>query len=306
MRVSVVIPTYNRCARVTTAVQSVLAQGTQLHEVLVIDDGSTDDTPAAMAAIQDRRLRYVWKDNAGVSAARNLGLDLATGDWIAFLDSDDHWLPSRLAVAAKAVESNPAIEFMQCNRSMFDDSGHVLPGLSASAEQMRDPIGLLSTFKIKTSAVMIKRDLIQRLHLRFPVDQETCEDYHLFWRALLCCRAVGFTEESTAMIHVSSDSLSRAVSPACLQKDNIHTLVEVLVWADRRGVDRRYVEALASLLHWQLRDYFVMLMHSGSLSTLLRYVAIAWRHEGVVRGSRGVLSAMVGCLSTPPLLAHER
>lgn len=100
MRVSVVIPTYNRARTIGEAVASVLAQSLPAHEVVVVDDGSTDATPAALAPFAGRIIVH-RQANGGVGAARNVGIARATGDWIAFLDSDDVWLPGRLEVLAR-------------------------------------------------------------------------------------------------------------------------------------------------------------------------------------------------------------
>jgi len=94
-RISVIIPTFNRAAWVREAVDSVLAQTFQDFELLVVDDGSTDETGAGLAPYGDR-LRYLYQVRQGVSAARNRGLELAAGEWITFLDSDDLWLPRKL------------------------------------------------------------------------------------------------------------------------------------------------------------------------------------------------------------------
>jgi hypothetical protein len=102
MRISVVIPTYNRAAAVGEAVESVLRQTHPADEIIVVDDGSTDRTDEVLAGFGDR-IRIVAQPNGGVSAARNTGIRLATGNWLAFLDSDDVWLPQRLATLARDV-----------------------------------------------------------------------------------------------------------------------------------------------------------------------------------------------------------
>lgn len=105
-RVSVIIPTYNRSRSIESAIQSVLVQTYQDLEVIVVDDGSTDETRDLIFALmkEDQRIQYLKHDtNRGAQAARNTGIRAAQGDWIAFLDSDDRWLPysleSRLAAA---------------------------------------------------------------------------------------------------------------------------------------------------------------------------------------------------------------
>jgi glycosyltransferase involved in cell wall biosynthesis len=95
LAVSAVIPSYNYARHVGEAIESVLGQTLPAHEILVIDDGSTDDTPA-VAARYGNKIHYVRTKNQGVSAARNEGIKRATGDLIAFLDADDRWLPHKL------------------------------------------------------------------------------------------------------------------------------------------------------------------------------------------------------------------
>ena len=106
MRISVLITTYNRAALVGEAVESVLAQTRPADEIIVIDDGSTDDTAARLATFGDR-IRVVAKANGGVSSARNAGLAAASGDWITFLDDDDVWVPERLAILERDVADAP-------------------------------------------------------------------------------------------------------------------------------------------------------------------------------------------------------
>jgi len=105
--VSVIIPTYNRKLQVIEAIDSVLSQTLSDFEILVIDDGSTDGTAEAVKAIDDPRIRYFYKDNGGVSSARNVGLDKASGQYIAFLDSDDLYEPEYLETMVSALEKNP-------------------------------------------------------------------------------------------------------------------------------------------------------------------------------------------------------
>ena len=92
--ISVIIPTYNRAALLCEAIDTVLSQTYTNTEIIVIDDGSTDETTAAVQKYGDR-VRYTRRPNAGVNAARNLGLKQARGEFVALLDSDDLWAPSR-------------------------------------------------------------------------------------------------------------------------------------------------------------------------------------------------------------------
>ena len=102
MRLSVVIPVYNRAHSIAPALESVLAQTRPADEVIVVDDGSTDDLKTALAPYMDR-IRLIRQDNGGAARARNAGAAAATGDWLTFQDSDDLWSPDHLEVVARDV-----------------------------------------------------------------------------------------------------------------------------------------------------------------------------------------------------------
>lgn len=108
MRISAVIPTYNRREYVLRAIGSILAQTVEVDEIIVIDDGSTDGTAAEVESRFEGRVSVVRQANLGVSAARRRGVLEAKGDWIAFLDSDDEWTPDRTRIFLRAIESVPA------------------------------------------------------------------------------------------------------------------------------------------------------------------------------------------------------
>ena len=104
--VSVILPTYNRAAMLGPALKSVLGQTYSELELIVVDDGSTDDTESVVAAIGDERVRYLRLDaNGGCAAARNAGIRAARGEWLAFQDSDDEWLPNKLEAQLASVQS---------------------------------------------------------------------------------------------------------------------------------------------------------------------------------------------------------
>ena len=105
-QVSVILPTYNRAHLIERAVRSVLDPSFEDVEVIVVDDGSTDDTPDVIARIKDARVRYVRLDeNEGAARARNLAIEAARAPWLAFQDSDDEWLPGKLAAQMEHLEN---------------------------------------------------------------------------------------------------------------------------------------------------------------------------------------------------------
>ncbi len=116
--VSVVIPTYNRAATIEKAVRSVLEQTYDTLEVIVVDDGSTDNTRQIIEEIGDPRLRYLWQENSGACAARNHGAEQAKGAYIAFHDSDDIWHPDKLEKQMKLLEKTKA-DVVVCKMAMY-------------------------------------------------------------------------------------------------------------------------------------------------------------------------------------------
>ena len=129
MLFSIVVPVYNRAAKIGRCVASVLGQDFDDYELILVDDGSTDDSSARMRALSDRHVRTLFNEhNRGTGPARNTGVDAARGDWIIFLDSDDELVPGALAIianlAAQAAPDTAALWF-RCHM----DSGYVSPPL---------------------------------------------------------------------------------------------------------------------------------------------------------------------------------
>ncbi|MEX0666254.1 MAG: glycosyltransferase family A protein [Acidimicrobiia bacterium] len=119
---SVVIPTYNRSSIVPRAISSVLAQTVTDFELIVVDDGSTDDTANVVSAIRDDRIRLRRQQNGGLSAARNAGAQIARGRWLTFLDDDDQALPCWLELF-RAERADPASGIVCCGRIVVDAEG---------------------------------------------------------------------------------------------------------------------------------------------------------------------------------------
>ncbi|MDP7297120.1 MAG: glycosyltransferase [Gammaproteobacteria bacterium] len=124
--VSVVIPAYNSSATLRETIDSVLHQSFKDFELLVIDDGSTDTTKEIINDVRDSRVCYFSFDNAGPSAARNRGIELAAGQFIAFLDADDLWLPGKLAAQIDALRHNPEAALVFSWSDSIDESGAFL------------------------------------------------------------------------------------------------------------------------------------------------------------------------------------
>jgi len=121
-RVSVIIPTYNRARYLPETLESVFAQTYRDYEVIVIDDGSTDNTAEVLESYLDR-IVYVRKENGGQGSARNAGLKIARGEYIAFLDSDDLWLPDKLELQVRYLDEHPDVGLVFTDYVIFEEKG---------------------------------------------------------------------------------------------------------------------------------------------------------------------------------------
>lgn len=127
-RVSVVIPTFNRASLMCRAVDSALGQSHDNMEVVIVDDGSTDDTRAVVERryAGEPRVKYIQVENGGVSRARNIGIAAATGDFVGFLDSDDYWLPWKTELQLKCLELHPEAGMIWTDMDAINEAGDVI------------------------------------------------------------------------------------------------------------------------------------------------------------------------------------
>ena len=180
--VSIVMPAYNCENHVIEAINSVIAQTYQNWELFVIDDGSTDNTFQIINEIgkKDTRIKpFQNKKNMGVSATRNRGVDLASGDWIAFLDSDDMWEPSKLDKQLKVADKYSA-EFLYTGSSYINDEGRTYKGIFEVPEKITYK-KLRNQNVISCSSVLVKKKYFQSIRME---NDEMHEDYAVWLRIL--------------------------------------------------------------------------------------------------------------------------
>ncbi len=181
--VSVIIPTYNRCNLLIEAVDSVLSQTYDNYELIVVDDGSTDETPSLMPDYNPR-IRYIWQDNQGESAARNRGMALARGEYIAFLDSDDLWLPEKLSFQVPILQENGEIGLVFCLAQRIDADGIIIPGVPLSYKRCGNVMSLLDVLSgnpFPPCSVLLRREFID-VTGGFDTEIRYGEDWDLWLR----------------------------------------------------------------------------------------------------------------------------
>jgi glycosyltransferase involved in cell wall biosynthesis len=178
--ISVVIPTYNREILLEGAIQSALNQTTPISELIVVDDGSTDGTEALVQrlALDDRRIKFIKQQRGGANRARNAGSRIATGEWIAFLDSDDVWEKDKLTLQMQALAAEPgAVASFTGLRHVGGESEKIfLPPLNPSLTQIRAANVLSST-----STAVIRRSVFWDVS-GFDPELPSCQDWDLWFR----------------------------------------------------------------------------------------------------------------------------
>lgn len=204
--VSVIIPTYNRLQFLREALDSVRAQTHQPLQVVVVDDGSTEDIAAGTADHPTRPI-IVRQDRQGPGAARNRGLAEATGDLVAFLDSDDLWLPTKLEQSVDFLTTNRDVRIVYGPMMPIDESGHPLPGRTKPCIQGWITQALFCSSFVHVPTIVTWRDVLTESG-GFNPSLPVCEDYEL-WLRLSVRMPFGLIEEPLALRRLHRCRLSK-------------------------------------------------------------------------------------------------
>lgn len=303
---SVIIPNYNNAATLGRALDSVLAQTHPAHDIIVVDDGSHDDSRAVVGAY-GARVRYVYQDNAGVSAARNAGARLARGEWLAFLDADDTFAPQRLELHANWIARDPELDFLLGDQDFRQPDGSFMhrsiddtpfgrallarhPGQREIVLDARDFGPLLADGFAEIRTLSLPRAHFERLG-GFPLGKRIGEDLYLVARLCATSRRAGVVTETLADYYIYPASAIRKDVVAA-QLNFVATLEELLEEMRdaprgvRRGIGGKIRHARLSLAYMYLRKQL--------RGDALRSVLPLLRPVPTVGALRDVLSVMRG------------
>lgn len=239
--VSIILPTYNRADYIGTALDAVFAQTYEKWECIIIDDGSTDGTTDILAAYDDPRIRYVHQENQGVSGARNTGIGISQGEVIALLDSDDEWMPAKLATQLEYMREH---DYQICQTEEIWVRGGKRVNQPAKYAK---PEGWffeasLGMCLISPSCTMFTRHAWENIG-PFDVNMPSCEDYDMWLRACLEYPVGLVREKLTIKYGGRPDQLSLCVP--CADLHRIRALIKIL---QSRKLDAdQYALALAEL-----------------------------------------------------------
>jgi glycosyltransferase involved in cell wall biosynthesis len=268
--VSVIIPTYNSGRLVVEAVQSVLAQTKPPAEIIVVDDGSSDDTRQRLQSYH-RQVRYIYQENGGVSTARNRGIQEACGEVIAFLDADDVWLPRKLEIQLDVLMRESHVGLLGTRK--FDWPTANLPVMDGVARPALVAIpwsDLVVKNLLVTSTVMVWRRVLDRVG-SFDTTLRGPEDYDLWLRVAEVAEVANLELPLTGYRMVPGSLSKQAVSMASGMRRILQKLDERDAWRVRRWLRRKA---------YSYCDYSCAYMYgaAGSHRQALRHLlaSLAW------------------------------
>jgi len=223
--VSVILPTYNREKTLPRAIDSVLKQTFQSWELLIWDDGSTDNTHEVVSGYSDSRIKYFFSENRGVTYARNRAIAVAHGKYQAFLDSDDEWLPEKMADQVEVLDAYPAVDilfsdFFNINLST-NEQYQVFPRYAQAMshldiDKIKDELSIIvkglgkaiafDNF-VATDTVIVRREVFDKVGY-FNEDLRNFEDFELWWRMDLAGVRFAYMKQPYLRRYKSYDTLS--------------------------------------------------------------------------------------------------
>ncbi|MBC8486006.1 MAG: glycosyltransferase [Bacteroidetes bacterium] len=209
-KIAIIIPTYNAAHFIEKAINSVLSQSYSNYEIVVVDDGSTDNTREVLEQYGDK-ITYIRQENQGVAIARNTGILNSENEYIAFLDSDDEWLPEKLELQISILEKNNDIGLVHTNDIQISEEGKILYIDTPNIKYLSGKISkylLLRKASIKTSTVILRRKCLDKVGLFDPhLSRLGVEDRDLWIRFTKYYNAF-YIDKPLVKYLVRSDSMS--------------------------------------------------------------------------------------------------
>ena len=261
MTISAIIPAYNAEKHIARSIDSVLAQTRPVDEIVVVDDGSTDNSASVIKGYGDK-VHYIYQPNAGVSAARNAGIEVATGDWIAFLDADDEWASERIQLQIKLLERNPDLVWVSGNymRCLCDENRtrvHMPESEALGRKEVFDNFFAAYAQNMWgcTDTMLIKKSVFEETGL-FQVGQQQMEDIDLWWKIGQKYPKIGYITKPISTYHLN-------IVGSLIQSQTDYSYCRQMI--------RRHLEVSKnSPLHDDIKDCSVRVLKSWMRSMLFQ------------------------------------
>ena len=299
-KVSVIIPTYNRAGYVTEAVESVIGQTFEDTEIIVVDDGSTDETRRCLGPYMER-IEYEYVENGGPAYARNVGMKMARGEYIAFLDSDDLYYPHKIEMQARFLDNHPDVDLVSSELSAISDRGlldefhlrkyhrsaymdddstyeRIYSRSMTMPEAGLDPAGwperkvyvgnvfdrYFEGLILATNTVMFRRGLLESVGLQDEA-YWVFEDYEFVLRIAKACK-IAFIDVPTYKLRYHDSQISTVRNKPNGTEILIRKYTNLIEIAERHGLkDREYYSRNRGRVEGRLAE-----LHRGLAVTLLK------------------------------------
>jgi glycosyltransferase involved in cell wall biosynthesis len=267
--VSIIMPAYNAERYIRRSIDSALRQTYQNTEIVVVDDGSVDDTAGIVKSYSDGRIIYRYQQNQGTSAARNHGVSICRGEFLAFLDADDQYLPQRVEKSVEFLSTHPKYSIAYCSVLHFFSKNpgkfYRLKHTPCSGDVLEE---LLRGTFININSVTCRRHLFEKTGFTFTVARFYAEDYEMYLKFALLGYAFGYIDSDLVIVEIRSDSEQHQNSQVAMKQNTIHMLEKHLsiIPEEKRTVAHNTIRsmkrklAMAHLVQGEREAFVEMLM----------------------------------------------
>ena len=271
-KISVIIPTYNNALTISRAIDSVLSQSFPPHEIIVVNDGSSDNTSDVLSKYEDEIIVVNLFRSEGPATARNAGLEIAKGNWIAFLDGDDKWLRRKLEKQVAFIESNPELKWCGTNYNIVKDDKTSSSIDKLTGELKGEYFSMMSKSYCSGSTItlLISRDVFDSVG-RFTTGLIRNEDRDLYWRIAMSYPQYGFICEPLSVQYMGCDCSMRKRVEA---KDGRYlrpVLDNNLNLAKEKHCQGRFVPFVSGILRNAMLTMIFLGLHEPLKDMLERY-----------------------------------
>jgi len=246
--VSVIIPAYNSAHYLKIALDSVLNQSFSDLEIILVDDGSTDNTKGLLNDYSDERIQYYYKENGGLSSARNYGIERAKGKYLAFLDADDIWEHNKIEEQIKCLEEQKNISIVTCNFQYIDKEGRELKVFNMRARYPKDGFNLYNLLRccfLIPSSILMKREIIDGLGV-FNEDYDGAEDIEYFLNVLEKYE-LGLIDKVLLKYRTGHSSLSRGFRSYCVREQVLDDFWKKRKLKSKKELQKAVIDSYANL-----------------------------------------------------------
>lgn len=243
--ISIIVPMYNAFKTIERCLRSIMNQSFPDLEIIVIDDGSVDESQTIVKELakKDDRIRYFRQENGGVSSARNHGIEVSTGEYICFIDSDDAVTDNYIALLYNSIHEKHS-DVAMCGYCDVSSDGKKTDHLITAEEErslqglLKTDLYVLRTFMCSPWMKIYRADMIKQSHLRFREDMVLAEDQYFNYHYYGLCKNVAFVNQPNYIYYHNDSGLSRTVNLRCFRNE-LENLSFEIDYMEKYQIERR-------------------------------------------------------------------